>query len=376
MSDDRLIRWRLILGSLSNDNFKNLSLSQEQQAQDEALEFLYGKEYGQERNIRIGKQGGLGTSQLSVPQWINRIHELFPKKVIDRLEKDALERYRLDEIVTNPNILKRAEPSMTLLKAILQTKHLMNHEVLNMARDIARKVIQELMEQFKTEIESSFWGTLNKRRRSLKRNAANFDPHSTIMNNLKNYNNDLKKLIIKQPYFYSRKRNYAQKWQMIILVDQSGSMTDSIIYSAVCASIFYKLPLLKTHLVLFDTNIVDLTEYCEDPMETLMKVQLGGGTDIALAVQYGMELIENPRRCIFMIISDFYEGPNEYRLLQLAYQLIDSQVSLLGLAALNNHSEPVYNHQLTQQLVNIGAHIGAMTPGELAHWVSEKMGLS
>ncbi len=372
------LRWRMILGSDMQDCINSSALTKEMLERDAALEFLYGREYGSERNMRNSqkdKSGSLDDSILAVPEWINKVHELFPQKVIERLEKDALERYGMDEMVTNPELLKNAKPSVILLKAVLQTKHLMNKEVLELARDLARKVIRELMEKFKQEIEVSFSGSINKRQRSMVKNARNFDAKLTIKLNLKNYSKDLNKIIIQNPYFFSRKRNYAKKWQMIILVDESGSMMENVIYSAVCASIFNGLPSLKTHLIIFDTNVVDLTGSCDDPMETLMKVQLGGGTDITKAVNYGMQLIENPDRCFFIIISDFYEGNSEENLVRNVKGLVDSSVSVLGLAALDSMSRPVYNHHLAQRLVNAGAHIGAMSPGELASWVSEKMSL-
>ncbi len=372
----RRARWRLVLGEGADEAFGGDILDAEGRAQDMALTFLYSREYGQGggRNVRHAAAGGMEGSRLTIPEWINAVHRLFPKKTIERLERDALERYEIQEMVTNPELLKRAQPNLTLLKAILHTKHLMNQEVLNMAREIARRVIRELLEKLERPVRSPFQGAINRAERSPLKVAHNFDAKETIRRNLKHYDAGARRLVIEQPIFFSKVRRHLDKWQLIIVVDQSGSMLDSVIYSAVCASIFWGLRALKTHLLAFDTNIVDLTESCHDPLETLMKVQLGGGTDIGRALAYAAGLVEHPRRTILLLISDFYEGAATGRLLHTAQGLVESGVHLLGLAALDDRAEPVYNHELAQKLVNLGAHVGAMTPGELASWVAEKLG--
>lgn len=381
MSDEELrqrqIRWRLVLGSGAEEVLG--AIPEEWEAREEALAFLYDREYGPGRDVRgrgrgdKGK-GSLDESQLTVPDWINRVHELFPQSVVERVERDALERYGLEEMVTNPDLLRRAKPSPTLLKAVLRTKHLMNQEVLTLARDLVRRVVSELMEKLASEIETPFGGALDRRRRSHLPIAKNFDALTTIQRNLRYFDPDTRKIGVQTPYFYSRVRRQAQKWQIIILVDQSGSMLDSVIHSAVTASIFWNIKTLKTHLCLFDTSVVDVTADCTDPVETLMKVQLGGGTDIGSAVTYAASLIENPRRTIVVLITDFYEGAPQNRLLGATKNMLESGVTFLGLAALDGQAEPSYDRELAQKLVNLGAHVAAMTPGELAAWVAQKVG--
>jgi Mg-chelatase subunit ChlD len=289
------------------------------------------------------------------------------------LEKDALERYQLEEMVTNPDLLSRAQPSQTLLKAVLRTKHLMNREVLAMARQLVRKAIAQLMEKLARPVRSPFSGTVNRQQRSRLKIAKNFDAKTTIWRNLQHYDPETRKLYIQTPYFYSRIRRQADRWQIIILVDQSGSMLDSVIHSAVTASIFFDLKALRTHLCLFDTAIVDVTEDCTDPVETLMKVQLGGGTDIGQALSYATTLVDNPRRAIVVLITDFFEGAPVERLVSVTQQLVESGVTLLGLAALDETAEPVYDRAIAQRMVNLGARVAAMTPGELAEWVAQKV---
>ncbi|MDX2272492.1 MAG: VWA domain-containing protein [Cyanobacteriota bacterium] len=370
----RLIRWRLVLGQ-NAEQVLGCGLEGETLRQDQLLAFLYDREYGGSQNVRPGggQHGSLDPSQLTVPDWINGVHELFPKKTIERLEKDALERYNLEEMVTNPDLLSRAQPSPTLLKAVLRTKHLMNQSVLAMARQLVKKVIDELMEKLARRVQSPFLGSVNQQKRSLLKVAKNFDPLTTIKRNLKHYDPQSRQLFIQTPYFHSRSRRLVDRWQIIVVVDESGSMLDNVIHAAVTAAIFFGIKTLKTHLILFDTSVVDVTQDCTDPVETLMKVQLGGGTDIGQALAYAASLVINPRQTIIVLISDFFEGAPEQRLLSVAKQLLESGVTLLGLAALDQQADPVYNHELAGKLVALGAHVGAMTPGELAEWIAQKV---
>ena len=368
----RMARWRLVLGKGAEDVCGGLG--GEMAGMEDALGFLYDREYGQGRNIRSDdRSGSLGDSQLTVPDWINQIHQLFPKKTIERLEKDALERYKLEEMVTNPDLLQRAQPSQTLLKAVLRTKHLMNEDVLGMARELVRKVVQQLMEELAREVQSPFFGTVDRRRRSYLKIAKNFDAETTIRRNLANYDPETKRLYIKTPYFNSRVRRHVDQWQIIILVDESGSMMDSVIHASVVAAIFWGIKSIRPHLCIFDTKVVDLTNQCDDPVETLMQVQLGGGTNIGQAMNYAESLVESPDRCIVVLITDFYEGAPVQNLLGATHRLCESGVTVLGLAALDQNANPSYDKRIAQQMANLGAHIAAMTPGELAAWVAEKV---
>ena len=376
MSDDapRLIRWRLVLGAGSEGCLGGLPEG-EWHERDLALGYLYDREYGASRNVRRGPRGDgtLDPSALSVPDWINTVHELFPKRTIERIEKDALERYGIEEMVTNPDLLSRAQPSPTLLKAVLRTKHLMNQQVLAMARRLVKQCVDELFERLARQVQSPFVGAVDRRKRSFLKVANNFDAATTIRRNLRHYDPERRQLFIQTPYFYSRVRRHVDRWQLIIVVDESGSMMDSVIHSAVTASVFFGIKSLRTHLVLFDTSIVDVTEHCTDPVETLMKVQLGGGTDIGNALNYAASLVDNPRRTIVVLITDFAEGAPLQRLLSVTKQLIESGVTLLGLAALDERAEPVYDRDTAGRMAALGAHVGAMTPGELADWVAEKV---
>jgi hypothetical protein len=368
-------RWRLILGESSATSLGGLS--ETGQRVDTALSWLYEREgdsTNSPRDRMADRVGGLGASQLTVPTWINEIHELFPAEAIERLERDAIETYGIDDLVTNAEVLERIEPNEALLRAVLQTKHLMSPEVLQLARKLVAKVIEQLLEKFRTQIRVSFSGVLDRRRRTTLSSAANLDLKRTLVRSLKNYDVENQRVTVEQPQFFARTKRHTETWQVIVLVDQSGSMIDSVVHTAVLASCFWGIPGLKTHVIAYDTEVVDLTSDVDDPVELLMKVQLGGGNDASRAVTYASQLIETPRRTIVVILSDFYEFERGPALVAGVAGLVSSGCIVLGLAALDSNARVSYDRDLAQQLVNVGASVGAMTPGELASFVAEHIG--
>ncbi|MGW0780933.1 VWA domain-containing protein [Streptomyces sp. NPDC002913] len=371
--DAGLERWRLILGSAAES--RTGPLGEEAGARDAALDWLYGRDPGlRTRGVRpTGRTGGSGPSQVTAIDWLDDIHRLFPKETIERLERDAVERYGIQEIVTDPAVLERVEPSATLLRAVLRTKHLMNPQVLGLARRIVASVVEQLLARLRPEIRRAFHGTRS-RRPSRVPLARDFDFRRTVQANLAHYRPQERRLLIERAHFRGRTQRHLTQWQLIMLVDQSGSMAGSVIHSAVTAACLWGLPGLKTHLVAFDSEVVDLTSDVTDPVELLMSVQLGGGTDIARAVAYGASQVENPRRTIIALITDFYEGGDPYRLERSVRALTEQGVTVLGLAALDEDAEPDYDRELAGRLARAGAHVGAMTPARLAEFVAERLG--
>ncbi|MGC7096531.1 VWA domain-containing protein [Amycolatopsis lurida] len=362
-------RWRLVLGEPATPHTG--PLTGESAERDAALDWLYGRDPAlAERGER---RGGSGAPTLTTVDWLDGIHRLFPRTTVERLERDAVERYELHEVVTDPAVLARIEPNPTLLRAILRTKHLMHEGVLAQARRIVEAVVADLTTKLATELGRALSGTRT-RRPSTFRRARDFDFHGTIRANLAHYRPSTGRIAIERPRFVSRTRRHAERWQLVLLVDQSGSMAGSVIHAAVTAACLWGVPGLSTHLVAFDTELADLTSEVTDPVELLMKVQLGGGTDIARAVAYAATLVENPRRAIVVVISDFFEGGNEQELVRSVAGLTGQGTRVLGLAALDEEANPVYHRELAQRLANAGALVGAMTPGELAGFVAERIG--
>ncbi len=368
-----LERWRLVLGDAGD--VMGGCLSTQGRGQDAALAWLYAHDGdAAARGVRsTSRAGGDGDSLVVAVDWLGQIHQLFPAETIERLEREAIERFGITDIVTNPDVLRRVTPNQTLLKAVLHTKHLMDPQVLALARTLVAKVVDDLMKTMATRVRRSFFGTRSPRRSVVAR-AADFDVRRTVRANLGRYDPATRRLTIETPYFTSRTRRQLERWQVVLLVDQSGSMTDSVIHSAVTAACLWGLPGLKTHLVAFDTDVVDLTSDVEDPVELLMKVQLGGGTDIAKAVRYAATLVENPRRTIVALVTDFYEGGDAYDLVRQVSGLVSGGSVVLGLAALDTDAQPAYDRATAQRLADVGAQVGAMTPGQLAEFVAEAVG--
>jgi Mg-chelatase subunit ChlD len=198
--------------------------------------------------------------------------------------------------------------------------------------------------------------------------AQNFDALGTLRRNLKNYDLERRKLVIEQLLFFERNTRRLP-WDIILCIDQSGSMVDSVIHSAVMAGILSGLPAFRVRLVAFDTNIVDMSEYVSDPVEMLMSVQLGGGTDIAQAVRYCTTLVENPHRTVFVLVTDFCEGAPPGELVRAVKKLAEARVKLLGLAALDDQAHPAYDRHMAERLAACGMEIAALTPQRLAHWL-------
>lgn len=373
---ERIERWRLVLGEAGEAGLgAGSGLKGGAARMDAALEWLYGRErtdgdgVGQ---LQGPRSAGDEASQLTVPGWINEVHELFPQETIERLEADAVEGYGIAEVVTNPEVLERAEPNPALLKAVLQTKHLMDERVLQAARTLVRKVVEQLMEELSQEVRSAFSGIVA-RDRSSRFARGPLDVRRTLTANLKNWDPETRKLYVDRTWHYTRKHRKLEEWQILLVVDQSGSMLSSTIHAAVTAAILFGLPGIKSHLIAFDTEIVDLTEDVTDPVKTLMNVQLGGGTYIAKAMDYAASRIKQPSKAIVVLITDFYEGDVPGRLEAIVHQLVGQGTTVLGLAALDDAANPAYDRDLAGRLVELGAHVGAMTPGKLAAWIAEKV---
>ncbi len=369
VAEENLNRWRLILGKNSENQINFTGRYSEEvsyEDMEETLDYLYGQEYGDE----IRRKGGTGKSQLNAAKWIEKARKLFPKRTVEVLEKQALEHFKLTELLTDKEVLKKMEPNTDLLKTILQFKHLMKSDVIAEAKKIIKKVVDEITEKLQTDIRKSLLGKLNRNMPSNVKSIKNLDIKKTIARNLKNYDTENERLILKNVYFSSRVKRF-NKWHIIIAVDESGSMLDSVIYSAVMAGIFAKLPMIETKLIIFDTEIVDLSGYIDDPVRVLMGMQLGGGTDINKALNYCAGLCENPHNTIFVTVTDLYEGGSVHDLLRTCGDIIGSGSKMIFLTALDREANPAYDKNVGQKLADMGAFVGAMTPEQLGDYIGK-----
>lgn len=380
-----LQRWRLVLGRFSEPCLGACGgAGSNESRMDRVLDYLYGREY-RGRGIRPGKnrenekddeddadersrRGGQEESVLNVPDWIRQVRELFPNDTAEVIQRHALDRYGMTELVTDAEVLKNLEPSYELLKTVLSFKGMMQGEVLDVARRIVRQVVEELRRKLAKEIRQVLWGRLNKQRRSRLKVLRNLDWRRTIRANLKNYDAERKQIILGALHFVSRVDHH-MPWHIIMAVDCSGSMMDSVIYSSVMAGIFKGLPALHVSLTAFDTAVVDLSDQVDDPTELLMSVQLGGGTDINKALQYCETLVRTPTRTIVILVTDFCEGGDANGMIASIKRLCESGVRVLGLAALDAVALPAYDRKMAERCVAAGADVAAVTPQRLAEWL-------
>lgn len=364
-------RWRLVLGRYAKKRLAaGLTGDGVGDRMEAALEYLYGREY-ESRDLRpdLGP-GSLDDSHPTLVGWLGEVRELFPRETAEVIEKHALDRYGLVELVTDPETLERLEPSEQLLKTLLALKGHLGAEVLEVARRIIRQVVEELRRRLEMEVRQAMSGRLSQHRHSPVQIAANFDAAGTIRRNLKNYDPERRQLVLGELRFFERNARRLP-WDVIICVDQSGSMAGSVIHSAVMAGILSGLPTFRVRLVVFDTNVVDLSDQVEDPVEVLMRVQLGGGTDIARALRYCSQLVEHPDRTVMVLVTDFCEGGPPGDLVRVVAELAEARVRLLGLAALDGEAHPFYDRAMAQRLADRGMEIAALTPGQLANWLVE-----
>jgi len=360
-------RWRLALGRYSEGSLGGLT-GHDGDA-DRVLDYLYAREYGK-RGQQFGKgHGSLDPTQMTAINWLGKARALFPRAVFETLQAHALDRYELTDLLSDPKTLESLQPNPDLLRVVLSFHGRAQPQVKEKLRDIAQQVIKELMARLKAEIERAFSGRRDRFRRSKLASAANFDWRATIRANLATYDPDRQRIIAERLYFNSRQRRRL-RWRVILCVDQSGSMTDSIIHSAVMAAILTGLPGIDVNLVLFDTSVVDLSDRMADPLETLLSVQLGGGTDIGKAVSYCETLVRDPDRTILVLITDFCEGAPARPLYSAVARLAEARVKMIGLTALDDIGVAEYDAPIATRLANLGMHVGAMTPNRLADWLA------
>ncbi len=364
-----LNRWRLILGS-----FSNLEIDNEYSEIDETLNFLYDREYTQNGGYSLDNFNNSNSSKeksaLTVPKWISKVKKLFPKETVEIMQKQALEKYKLTEILTDENILKEIEPNIELLKNILTFKDMMSQNVKKLAYDIVKKTLEEIKNKMEVEIKKVFYGKKLPNSNMTNKIFKNLDIKKTIRYNLKNY--DIKnKTIFTDKLFFNQNIKKYNPYNIIILIDESGSMLDSVIYSSIMASIFANLPYLSIKLIIFDISVVDLSEHIKEPIDILFKVQLGGGTNIAQALEYAKKITFAPDKTIVLLISDLFDS-NDYKLMyKNANDIIESGSKLIILTALDYNANSIYDKEAARYFSKIGAKVGASTPSKLSKWISD-----
>lgn len=369
---ERIKRWRLILGEESEKRLLNmtpdgLGLSGEQQLMDQALAAIYhGGSEAVFGDAASGKTGGNGPSRPQVSRWLGDVRTLFDKDLVKVIQSDAMERCGLKELLMEPEMLESLEPDIGLASALLALKDQIPKGSKESAREFIKKIVEEINRLLEQDIKRAVTASVNRRLHSPIPSASALDFPLTIRRGIKNYNPELKKIIPEHFYFFDRTATTAaNKYTVILDVDQSGSMGESVIYSSIISCILASMAAIKTRIVAFDTNVVDLTERCGDPVDLLFGFQLGGGTDINRSVAYCQQFIENPKKTLFFLVSDLMEGGNRAALLRRLEEMKASGVTVVSLLAISDHGKPYYDDQIAQKVAALGIPCFACSPDRL-----------
>jgi hypothetical protein len=347
-NEQQIRRWRLVLGGggqQQQHEGTGVSLSGIDLQMDQAMEALYDAE----------RKGGLGPSSPNVSRWLGDIRTFFPNTVVQVMQKDALKRLNLTEMLFEKETLETIEADVHLVATLMTLSRVIPDKTKDTARQVVKKVVDELMKKLSQPMQQAIAGSLNRsvRNRRPKHNEINW--HATIQKNLKHYQPEYKTIIPETRIGYGRKRTSLK--DVVLCIDQSGSMGTSVVYSGIFGAVMASIPAIKTKMIVFDTAVADLTEELTDPVELLFGVQLGGGTDINAA-----------------LITDLYEGGDQISMRKRAAELTAAGVQVVVLLALNDEGAPMYDQGNAQYFSNIGVPVFACTPDKFPDLMAAALG--
>ena len=373
MEEDLLKRWRLVLGGNEADGTE-VKLTVEEQRIDDSLEAVYNSD----------RRGGLGSSAPKVSRWLGDIREFFPQTVVQVIQKDAIKRLNLTSLLTEKEMLETVVPDVHLVATLMSLSRVIPEKNKEMARQVVRQVVDELLKKLSAPTQQAVTGALNRSARRRNPRSNEIDWKTTITKNLKNYQPDYKTIIPEVRIGYGRKRK-AMK-DIILCLDQSGSMGTSVIYSGIFGSVLASIPAVSTRMVVFDTAVVDLTDDLQDPVDLLFGVQLGGGTDINRALTYCQGVISRPQDTVLVLVTDLFEGGDAREMRKKFAALVNAGVQLIVLPALNDDGAPCYDKDNAEFLASLGVPTFACTPDkfpdlmaaalskqDIGMWVSQNM---
>jgi Mg-chelatase subunit ChlD len=360
---ERLKRWRLVLGKdaelgmcgtgggqAGEGEGMGFSLSDAEQGMDGVLEALYGEE----------RSAGLGGSSPRVARWLGDIRTYFPTSAVRVMQQDALSRLNLTQMLMEPELLETVEPDVHLVANLLSLSRVMPAKTKDTARQVVRKVVEDLERKLANPLLQAVRGSLNRASRTTRPRPNEIDWDRTIRANLKNYLPERKTIIAEKLIGYGHKRSSLR--DIVLCVDQSGSMATSVVYSGIFGAVLASLKAVTTRMVVFDTAVVDLTDDLHDPVDLLFGTQLGGGTDINRALAYCQGLITRPQQTILVLVTDLYEGGNNAEMLRRAAELTASGVNMVCLLALNDKGTPSFDARNAAALAGLGCPTFACTP--------------
>ena len=344
-----LRKWRLILGGHQQEGTQ-VDLDEADLKVDRTLEALYDS----------NKSGGLGASSPNVSRWLGDIRTFFPASVVQVMQQDALKRLNLTQMLFEKEMLENIEPDVHLVATLMTLSRVIPDKTKDTARQVVRKVVDELIKKLAEPTRQAIAGSLNRSVRNTRPRHSEINWGATILKNLKHYQPEYQTIIPESRVGYGRKRSSLK--DVILCLDQSGSMGSSVVYSGIFGSVMASIPAIKTKMVVFDTAVADLTEELTDPVELLFGVQLGGGTDINAALTYCQQIVTKPADTVLVLITDLYEGGNVNEMRRRAVELVAAGVQLVVLLALNDDGAPSYDHHNAQFLADLGVPVFACTP--------------
>ncbi|NUR25673.1 MAG: VWA domain-containing protein [Catenulispora sp.] len=370
--DERLRRWRLVLGG--DDDGTGSKLSGLDLEMDKALAALYNKggyDTGSGGGVtgrgrskggqQAQRSAGLGASSPQVARWLGDIRSYFPQTVVQVMQRDAIDRLNLRQLLLEPEMMESVEPDVHLVGTLLSLNHLMPAETKETARQVVRKLVEDLEKRLGAKLRATVSGALDKSTRTSRPRHSDIDWGRTIQVNLKNYLPEYQTVVPERLVGYARKER-AVKRDVVLAIDQSGSMYASVVYASVFGAVLASLKSLKTSLVVFDTAVVDLTPQLSDPVDVLFGTQLGGGTDINRAIAYSQSLITRPTESIFILISDLYEGGVRKEMLRRVAEMTAAGTQVIVLLALSDEGAPSYDRENAAALAALGVPAFACTP--------------
>lgn len=380
--DPRVVaRWRLILGQAAEEQLRacngntNIYLSEEKLIMDQALAAIYDEtgdtSISGTANSSDSRQRGAGSgaSAPRLAKWLGDVRNFFPEDIVSVIQHDAMERKGWKQLLFEPEVLATVKPDIQLVGTLLSLKGKIPEKTKDTARLLVKAVVDDLLKRLEEELRRAVTGALNRRQHSPLPSLSGIDWTRTIKRNLKHYDATRQQVIPEKFYYFDRARR-SKEWTVIVDIDQSGSMAESIIWASVVGSILASIPSLSTRVVVFDTEVVDLTEQCaNDPVDMLFGIQLGGGTNIQKSVAYCEQFIDHPKKTLFIIISDLYEGGNQAGLIRRMRHLREAGVRTMCLLALSDEGKPFYDEHVARALTGDGTPCFACTPALLPQLV-------
>ncbi|MCR5126311.1 MAG: VWA domain-containing protein [Treponema sp.] len=364
----QISRWRLILGEEAEDALKDTApegeyggLSEKQVLMDQTLSAIYGS---RDETFSNSRSSGNKKSSPVLSKWLGNLRSLFDNETVVVVQNDAIERKGLKQLLLEPELLESIEPDMNMASLLLELKDQIPSKSKESARHYIKKIVEKINSLLESRIRSSVTASLNKKSHSPLPSASAIDFKYTISRNLKNFNKEVGSIIPERVWFYDR-RAKSSKWNIILDIDQSGSMGESIIFSSIMASILASMSSVKTNIVAFDTEIMDLTDLSSDPVDLLFGFQMGGGTDIKKSIEYCQSLVTDPTHTLFFLISDLDEYGSRNGLLTKIQELKDSGVTVIVLLAIADGGKAYYDKTTASEIAKMSVPCFACPPERL-----------